>query len=45
MDVPVTDDLVRAAAKSCLYQIQGHRVEFIAVCPDCQQSLGITAIQ
>lgn len=35
--VPVTDDLVKVATKSCLYQIQGHRVEFSGVCPDCQQ--------
>ena len=45
MDVPVTDNLVKAAAKSCLYQIHGHRVEFTGVCPDCQQSRKITAIQ
>ena len=37
MDVPVNDDLVKAAAKNCLYQIIGHRVEFTGVCPDCQQ--------
>ncbi len=37
MDVPVNDDLVKAAAKNCLYQIMGHRVEFTGVCPDCQQ--------
>ena len=37
MNVPVTDDLVKATVKSSLYQIQGHRVEFTGVCPDCQQ--------
>jgi Fur family ferric uptake transcriptional regulator len=37
MDVLVNDDLVKAAAKRCLYQIMGHRVEFSGVCPDCQQ--------
>ena len=37
MDVPVNDDLVKSAAKHCLYQIMGHRVEFTGVCPDCQQ--------
>jgi Fur family ferric uptake transcriptional regulator len=36
MDIPVTDDLVKEAAKHCLYQIMGHRVEFSGVCPDCQ---------
>ena len=36
MDVPVNDDLIKAAAKNSLYQIQGHRVEFTGVCPDCQ---------
>ena len=37
MDVPVNDDLVKAATKGSLYQIMGHRVEFTGVCPDCQQ--------
>ena len=45
MDVPVTDDLIKAAAKNCLYQMQGHRVEFTGVCPDCQQNQEITTIQ
>ena len=45
MDVPVNDDLIKAAAKSSLYQIQGHRVEFNGVCPDCQKSQKATAIQ
>ena len=45
MDVTVTDDLVKAATKSSLYQILGHRVEFTGTCPGCQQSQGITAIQ
>ena len=37
IDIPVIDDLIKVAAKSSLYQIQGHRVEFTGVCPDCQQ--------
>lgn len=37
IDVEINDDLVKVAAKSSLYQIQGHRVEFSGVCPDCQQ--------
>ncbi|MBW1812693.1 MAG: transcriptional repressor [Deltaproteobacteria bacterium] len=36
IDVEINDDLVKGAAKSCLYQIQGHRIEFSGVCPDCQ---------
>jgi Fur family ferric uptake transcriptional regulator len=45
MDVAVTDDLVKAAAKSSLYQILGHSVEFTGVCQDCQQNQKIAAIQ
>ena len=36
IDVEINDDLVKEAAKHCLYQIMGHRVEFTGVCPDCQ---------
>lgn len=36
IDVEINDDLVKGAAKSCLYQIQGHRIEFSGVCPNCQ---------
>jgi len=36
IDVEINDDLIKGAAKSCLYQIQGHRIEFSGVCPDCQ---------
>ena len=36
IDVEINDDLVKGAAKSCSYQIQGHRIEFSGVCPDCQ---------
>jgi len=45
VDVPVKDDLVKAVTKHCLYQIMGHHVEFAGVCPDCQQSQKITAMQ
>jgi Fur family ferric uptake transcriptional regulator len=45
VDVPVKDDLVKAVTKHCLYQIMGHHVEFSGVCPDCQQSQKITAMQ
>ncbi len=45
MEVPVIDNLVTAAAEHSSYQILGHHVEFTGVCPDCQQSQGINAIQ
>ena len=36
IDVEINDDLVKEAAKHCLYQIMGHHVEYTGVCPDCQ---------
>ncbi len=45
IDVEINDDLVKVATKSSLYQIQGHRVEFSGVCPDCHKSQKATAIQ
>lgn len=45
IDLPVIKDLANSAAENTSYQILGHHVEFTGVCPDCQQSQGITAIQ
>ena len=45
VEVAVTDDLVTAATDNCRYQVLGHLVEFTGVCPECQQSQRIKAIQ
>ncbi len=37
IDTPVMDDLVKEAAASSSYLVQGHHVEFTGVCPSCQE--------
>ncbi|MBM9520134.1 transcriptional repressor [Desulforhopalus vacuolatus] len=38
MDVPVQKEFETMAAASTDYKVQGHRVEFFGICPDCQKA-------
>jgi len=38
IDTPVLDDLVKEAAASSSYLVQGHHVEFTGICPACQEA-------
>ena len=38
IDTLVLDDLVKEAAASSSYLVQGHHVEFTGICPACQEA-------
>jgi Fur family ferric uptake transcriptional regulator len=38
IDVPVQKEIEAMAAASSDYEVQGHRVEFFGICPDCRKA-------
>ena len=38
IDVPVQKEIEAMAAASTDYEVQGHRVEFFGICPDCRKA-------